>query len=132
MKRQFAQIDVFTDTAYADAVRHAADAANTDRLPLRISGAYAIAARNAAMIRGDSIESTIFSVVALGLLFVLLYRRPVRTFGLAFTPVALGIAWKRISSEAGKAHHPRIFGRSVICFPSAGDAGVESQLIGAS
>lgn len=68
-----------------------ADAQNTDKLDLHITGSYAIAAYNSSRIRADAIWDTGSSVVFLAALFVLLYRRPVWTFVVAFTPIAIGI-----------------------------------------
>lgn len=76
-----------------DVVRRVIDRTNTNGLVIQVSGAYAIAAHNAAAIRADSIESSVVSTVALAALFALLYRRPARSFTLAFVPVAMGLLW---------------------------------------
>lgn len=76
-----------------DAVQRIADAQNMAGLRLQFSGGYAIAAHNARLIRGDSIESSVVSTVALGVLFIALYRHPVRSFLLAAGPVAMGLVW---------------------------------------
>lgn len=72
-------------------VKTLAEAANTDSFTLQVGGGYAIAAHNAAAIRRDSIVNSVSTVIALCLLFVLLFRRPFWTFTLAFVPVACGI-----------------------------------------
>lgn len=77
-------------TAAADQVAHQV---NTDHLELDITGAYAIAAASERAIRHDMIASVIGSVICLQLLFILAYRRPLRTFLLAFFPVAAGILY---------------------------------------
>ena len=73
------------------AVERVARSVNTDGLALDLSGAYAIATASERAMRRDSIDNVIESVVALQLLFVLVYRRPIRLFLLAFLPVAVGI-----------------------------------------
>ncbi|HEX8324549.1 MAG TPA: MMPL family transporter [Tepidisphaeraceae bacterium] len=85
--------DLAFSVELTDAVRRVADRLNTGGLRVDLSGAYAIAAHNSTVIKRDSIESTVVSVVALALLFGLLYRRPVRVFSLAFVPVAMGLVW---------------------------------------
>lgn len=72
-------------------VRDQSNLANTDSLTLRIGGGYAISSYNAATIRGESISNSVGSVFTLGLAFVVLFRRPLWTFFLAFTPIAIGI-----------------------------------------
>jgi uncharacterized protein len=67
--------------------------ANTDGLPLDISGGYAIASASERSIRHDMIISVVSSVLFLQGLFVIAYRRSVRYFLLAFLPVALGITY---------------------------------------
>jgi len=70
-----------------------ANSANADGLELRLSGAFAIAAHNADAIRHDAVIGCTASVVTLAGWFLLLYRRPVRMFMMAFIPVALGLIW---------------------------------------
>ena len=76
-----------------DRITALATAANADGLTIRISGAYAIAAHNAAAIQRDAIVGTVASVVTLAAWFGLLYRRPLRMFTMAFVPIALGLVW---------------------------------------
>jgi predicted RND superfamily exporter protein len=75
------------------AVGHIARQANATGLEIDITGAYAIAAASEHAIRGDMIASVIGSILCLQLLFILAYRRPIRSFLLAFLPVALGILY---------------------------------------
>jgi predicted RND superfamily exporter protein len=79
--------------AFTARVGAIADRVNFDHLRLELSGAYAIAAASERAIRRDMIESVIGSVIGLQLLFILAYRRPVRSFLLAFTPVGLGVLY---------------------------------------
>ena len=74
-----------------DAVTRAADAVNNDHLRLDLSGGYAIAAASERAIKHDLIISVSGGVVLLQVLFVFAYRRPVRTFVLAFVPIATGV-----------------------------------------
>ncbi|MBC7783617.1 MAG: MMPL family transporter [Burkholderiales bacterium] len=84
-----------SDLAFSDTLTQRVSAItaalNEDRLTVRITGAYAIAAYNAGMIRRDAINDSASSVAALGLLFFVLYRRPIWVFLAAFTPIAIGI-----------------------------------------
>jgi predicted RND superfamily exporter protein len=66
---------------------------NTDPLRLDFSGGYAIAAASERAIRGDMISNVIWSVICLQLLFVVAFRRPIRSFSLAFLPVAIGLLY---------------------------------------
>jgi predicted RND superfamily exporter protein len=75
------------------AVGRIAQQTNTTGLEIDITGAYAIAAASEHAIRGDMIASVIGSILCLQLLFILAYRRPIRSFLLAFLPVALGILY---------------------------------------
>ena len=76
------------------AVTHAiAGGVNTDHLSIDYSGAYAIATRSEQAIRHDMIESVVSSVICLQVLFIFAYRRPFRSFLLAFLPVALGLLY---------------------------------------
>ncbi|HEX8339768.1 MAG TPA: MMPL family transporter [Tepidisphaeraceae bacterium] len=77
--------------AITDRVRQLIGTANTGELDVRVSGAYAIAAHSAAMIRADAIEGTIGTVVGLGLLFFVLLRRPVLHSLLMLVPAVVGI-----------------------------------------
>jgi len=73
------------------AVTRVAEHENSDGFQIGCAGGYAIAATSATAIRADMISSVIGSCVSLQLLFILAYRRPVRSFLFAFTPVALGV-----------------------------------------
>src|SRR5207249_3121229 len=64
---------------------------NEDHLQLDISGGYAIAATSERAIRHDMIVAVIGSVVFLGGLFAIAYRRPIQFFAMAFVPVAIGV-----------------------------------------
>ena len=72
-------------------VERAAESANVDKLDVRYSGAYAIAAASEKAIRSDAIASTTTSFIYLGALFCLAYRSPVKLFSLAFGPVVVGV-----------------------------------------
>jgi predicted RND superfamily exporter protein len=72
------------------AVTDLAQHANTDNLQLEFSGAYPIAAQSEKSIRHDSISSVIGSVISLGLLFALVFRRSLPGFLITFAPVVLG------------------------------------------
>lgn len=76
-----------------DAVTRATREVNADKLDVKIAGAYAVAAHNAAAIRHDAILGVNGSIVGILILFALLYRRPFRLFTFAFVPMAAGIAW---------------------------------------
>lgn len=71
-------------------VRRAAAAARPGELRVNYAGAYAIAAYCERQTRGDMIADTIGAVIAMQVLFVLVYRSGV-SFLLAFAPVAVGI-----------------------------------------
>ena len=66
---------------------------NTDRLLLEFSGAYPIAAQSERSIRHDSISSVIGSIISLGLLFAVVFRRSIPLFLTTFLPVALGVLY---------------------------------------
>jgi predicted RND superfamily exporter protein len=83
--------DIEFAKALTASVSAAIDRANTDHLQMDVSGAYAIAAYSATVIRGDSISSVVSSVVSLLALFALVFRAPIRLFTLAMVPVLLGI-----------------------------------------
>jgi predicted RND superfamily exporter protein len=85
--------DVAADRRLVDLVSAAANRGAADQLAIEISGGPAIAAFDAAAIRHDCIVSIVSSVVLLQLMFVLAYRRPARSFLLAFAPVALGVLY---------------------------------------
>jgi predicted RND superfamily exporter protein len=78
---------------FTSTIESVADRANTDHLRLHFTGAYAIAAASERAIRSDMIATVIGSVISLQLLFALAYRRPIRSFLFAFTPVVLGVAY---------------------------------------
>jgi predicted RND superfamily exporter protein len=80
-------------SAITAAVSTLAARANTDHLLIELSGAYPIAAQSERSIRRDSIASVLGSVVSLGLLFAIAFRRPVRLFLATFAPVALGVLY---------------------------------------
>jgi uncharacterized protein len=86
-----------TDLTYAAALTESVSAAiqqaSPDGLQVSLAGAYAVAAEDQASIRRDAIESVTGSVALLLLLFIAVYRRPIRLFHLAFGPVAVGIFW---------------------------------------
>jgi predicted RND superfamily exporter protein len=86
-----------TDFEYAkelcSAMSDAAARADPRGLRVEFSGGYAIAAVSAASIRHDAIVSVVGSVALLLVLFVGVYRRPIRLFHLAFAPVAMGTLW---------------------------------------
>ena len=86
-----------TDLGYAaalnGAISAAAAAAEPRGLTVEFAGSYPIAAISARAIRRDAIESVIGSIALLAALFVVVYRRPVRMFHLAFAPIALGTMW---------------------------------------
>lgn len=75
------------------AVNEAIATANGDRLRVDVAGAYAVAAYNADAIRRDAIVGVNGSIAGIFVLFLLLYRRPLATFTMAFVPMAIGIAW---------------------------------------
>lgn len=66
---------------------------NGDHLRIDITGGYAISSHSASRIRFDSIVGTVSSVLALAALFAVIYRRPGRSFVLAFVPIAAGLIW---------------------------------------
>ncbi len=68
-----------------------AEQANTDQLRLEYTGAYAVASASERSIRRDMIVSVTTSVMGIVILFALVFRRPVRMFLLAFTPVVFGV-----------------------------------------
>lgn len=77
--------------AITDAVHRVIKTVPNDGLTLDVSGGYAIAARSEQAIRHDMIISVTGSVLLLQLLFIVAYRRPIRSFLLAFVPVAIGV-----------------------------------------
>ena len=78
---------------FTDVIGELAASANSDGLRIDLSGGYAIAAASQSAIRGDMISNVFGSVICLQLLFVLALRRPVRSFLLAFVPVAVGLLY---------------------------------------
>jgi uncharacterized protein len=86
-----------TDLTYAaqltESISAAARQAAPEGIQVSLAGAYAVAAEDQAAIRRDAIESITGSVLLLLLLFVAVYRRPIRLFHFAFAPVAIGIFW---------------------------------------
>lgn len=66
------------------------DRANVDHLGIDISGGYPIASHSERSIRSDSISGVFSTVLFLGALFLLVYRRGVRLFHLAMAPVVIG------------------------------------------
>lgn len=78
---------------FTAAIERIAGAVNADHLQLAFTGSYPIAAASAKGIRSDMIGSVVGSVLMLQGLFFLAYRRPIRSFLLAFLPVATGILW---------------------------------------
>ncbi len=85
--------DMAANRRLVDAVTAATRSANAAGLAVEVTGGPAIAAFDSAAVRRDCILSVFTSVVLLQLLFVLAYRRPARSFLLAFAPVALGVLW---------------------------------------
>ena len=77
--------------AITDAVDQVSRSIDHAGLMLDLSGGYAIAARSEHSIRHDMILSVTGSVLLLQGLFVVAYRRPIRSFLLAFLPVAIGV-----------------------------------------
>ena len=73
------------------AMTAAAGRANTDKLTLDFTGAYAAADYSHHTIRFDSIVSIATSITLLQVLFLIFYRRPVRQFLLEITPVVVGV-----------------------------------------
>lgn len=71
-------------------VERVATSVNSDHLQLDFSGAYAIAAKSQQSIRSDMIENVTGSVIFLQILFMLVYRRPIRWFLISLMTVALG------------------------------------------
>lgn len=82
--------DLEFSKAFTASITALAAGANTDGLEVNLSGAYPIAAASERAIRSDMIGSVISSIILLQLLFIIAQRRPVRSFVLAFIPVALG------------------------------------------
>ncbi len=85
--------DVTANRRIVDAVTAAVGKSNISNLNCEISGGPAVAAFDAGAIRRDCIVSIVSSVALLQVLFVLAYRRPARSFVLAFVPVGVGILW---------------------------------------
>ncbi len=77
--------------AFTAAITLLAAKVNTDNLDLQFAGAYPIATESERAIRRDMSASITGSVVFLQLLFLLMYRKPLRLFLLAFAPVAMGV-----------------------------------------
>jgi predicted RND superfamily exporter protein len=78
----------FTQSISAIAARE-----NIDHLRLDFSGGYAIAAASERAIRADMISNVFWSIACLQLLFVFAFRSPIRSFLLAFMPVAVGLLY---------------------------------------
>lgn len=76
---------------FTQAISRVAKQINHDHLELDFTGAYAIAAVSQKAIRSDCISSSVGSIVFLQLLFLLAYRKPIRSFLLAMAPIAIGI-----------------------------------------
>ncbi len=85
--------DMAGNRRLVDAVTAAATRSDISNFKLDISGGPAIAAFDGAAIRRDCVVSICSSVVLLQGLFVVAYRRPARSFLLAFVPVGLGVLW---------------------------------------
>jgi predicted RND superfamily exporter protein len=87
-----------------------AQGVNHDNFQLDFTGSYAIATTAEAGIRRDMIATVTGSVILLQLLFVIVYRRPIRMFLLAFGPVAVGVLYGFASTAAfthAYPHHRR-------------------------
>jgi hypothetical protein len=82
--------DLDFSRGFTAAVRSVGERANTDGLTLAYSGSYAIAATSERAIRGDMVANIVSAVACIVVLFLVASRRPLRTFSLAFGPVALG------------------------------------------
>lgn len=76
---------------FSSLVEQVAKRCNSSGLDLEFAGAYPIAAASERAIRADMVASVTSSVIALQVFFVLVYRRPLRMFLLAFLPVAMGV-----------------------------------------
>src|SRR5205085_3253800 len=85
--------DIDFSKRFTAAVTRLSAQENRDNLRIDLSGAYAIAAQSERVIRRDMIVTVFSSVICLQLLFVIVYRRAIATFVLAFTPVVLGIVY---------------------------------------
>ena len=83
--------DIAFSRELTESIRELAMESNTARLELDISGAYAIAAASERAIRRDMIVTVLSAVTLLQVFFMLAFRRPLRSFSLAFAPVALGV-----------------------------------------
>ena len=83
--------DVAFSTRITQTVSRLADRVNTDGLNLQFTGAYAIADTSAAAIRADMMVNVTSTVILIQVLFLLAYRRPFRSFVLAFAPVIVGV-----------------------------------------
>ncbi len=76
---------------FTSTIESRAAVSNADGLGISLSGSYAIAATSERAIRRDMKLSVLSSVLCLFGLFMLAYRHPLRSFTLAFLPVALGV-----------------------------------------
>lgn len=83
--------DIDFSKQFTAAIKFLASTVNTDKLDLQFAGAYPIATESERAIRRDMSASITGSVIFLQLLFLLMYRKPVRLFLLAFAPVAMGV-----------------------------------------
>ena len=77
----------------AAAVHAAIERAKPDGLQIDVSGAYAIAAHSQEMIKHDTVESVVGSVVLIAAVFLLAYRKPLRLFLISMVPLLVGTAW---------------------------------------
>ena len=105
-------------------VEAAVDEVN-DGLTVQTAGAYAVAAYDTGRIQWDSVVGTVTSVAGLALVATLLFRRPVRLFALAFTPVAIGIAW---GFGAYAAVRPEITPLAAVIGGALGGIGIDYPL----
>lgn len=64
---------------------------NSEGLAVDFAGSYPIAAASEKAIRADMVASVTSSVICLQLLFIVMYRKPIRLFILAFLPVCIGV-----------------------------------------
>lgn len=76
---------------FTSAIERLANQTNRNHLDLDFTGSYAIAAASQKAIRSDLISSITGSVIFLQVLFLVAYRRPIRSFLLAIFPIAVGI-----------------------------------------
>jgi hypothetical protein len=77
----------------AAAVYAAIDRARPEGLQIDVSGAYAIAAHSQELIKHDTMESVVGSVLLIAGVFLLAYKKPLRLFLISMLPLLVGTAW---------------------------------------